>query len=645
MIEGNIRLLAAIMFTDMVGFTAMMQDDEEKAIAIRTKHRQILEKEILLHQGKILQYYGDGTLSMFGSVIEAVRCAAAIQLEMQNEPVIPLRIGIHLGDIVYYDEGIYGDGVNVANRIESLGVPGSVLFSDKVYDEIKNHAEFKVSTIGTFELKNVRRPIEVFALANQGLVTPNPNDIRSKALPSFKSIAVLPFVNMSSDPENEYFSDGITEEILNAISKVEGLQVTSRTSSFVFKGKNLDIREIGSQLNVSTILEGSVRKFGNRVRITSQLINSSDGYHIWSESFDRDLEDIFEVQDEISRRIANILREKLARSDINKPIIKNYKANVEAYNNYLKGLYHFNKFLPYSMKEAIKYFEKAIELEPKFPPAYARLSGCYVFLGAKGAIRSEIAYPRAKELAYTALSMDDNDSDSHLGLAMVRLFFDWDWEGAERSFKRAFEINPSSCTTHHYYGLYLTALNRYNEALEYIEKAYTLDPLSVVINEALAHIYLNLEMFDKAKEQFEKVLDLDPSYKSALYGLGWYYVLTKQYDEAFEIFDEIKRQANHPLKGITPLGFLYGITGKMKDAEDCLQKLIERKKLEPDISVNVDIAIVYLGMGNLDKAFEYLDYAYEERSGAVVFLRNIYWRPIHNDPRFKLLLAKMGLKD
>lgn len=644
MIEGNIRLLAAIMFTDMVGFTSMMQDDEERAITIRNKHRQILEKEILMHQGRILQYYGDGTLSMFGSVIESVRCAATIQNEMLKEPVIPLRIGIHLGDIVYYDEGIYGDGVNVANRIESLGIPGSVLFSDKVYDEIKNHSEFKVTSIGSYELKNVRRPIEVFALANQGLSIPNPVEVRSKGIPNFKSIAVLPFVNMSSDQENEYFSDGITEEILNALSKVEGLQVTSRTSSFAFKGKNIDIREIGNQLNVNTILEGSVRKFGNRVRITSQLINTSDGYHIWSESFDRDLEDIFVVQDEISRRIANILREKLAPTDINKSIVKNYKTNLEAYNNYLKGLYHFNKFLPSSMREAIRFFEMAIESEPKFPPAYARLSGCYVYLGAMGIMRSVIAYPKAKELAYTALSMDDNDCDSHLGLAMVRLFFDWDWEGTDRSFKRAFQLNPSSSAAHHYYGLYLTALNRHKEALTYIQKALELDPLSVLIHDALADIYLNLEMFDEARIQYEKVIDLDPTFKNALYGLGWYYILTNQYDEAYEIFDEIRRQTSHPLRGLTPLGYLYGITGRKKEAEDCIEKLLQRQINEPDVSLNVDLAIVNIGLGNIDKAFEYLDSAYEERNGAVVFLRNIYWRPIQNDPRFFKLLEKMRLK-
>ncbi len=644
MIDGNIRLLAAIMFTDMVGYTALMQEDEDRAIKLREKHRRILENQIPLHQGKILQYYGDGTLSIFGSAIESVRCAINIQREMQLDLKIPLRIGLHIGDIVYEDEGAYGDGVNVAARIESLSVPGGILISDKIYDEIKNHPEFHATFIGTFELKNVRRPIEVFALSNSGLTVPKPEEIKSKVGTFYKSIAVLPFVNMSSDSENEYFSDGITEEILNALSKVEGLQVTSRTSAFVFKGKNLDIREIGEQLNVNTVLEGSVRKAGNKVRITAQLINTIDGYHIWSDSFDRGLEDIFEVQDEISRRIANILREKLTRHEINQPLVKSRPQNIDAYNFYLKGMYHFNKFLPGDVKKGIEFFEKAIELEPRYAAAYGHLSGCFVYLGAIGYLNSITAYPKAKELAMKALTIDDADPISHLSIAMVRMFFDWDWSGAERSFKKAMELNPSFCTAHHYYSMYLTAKNRHEEAYQEIQKALTLDPLSVPVMEYYANICVNLEKFEEARELYEKVLDYDPTFRGAWYGLGWLNVFTKNYDEALDIFKEVKSQIDDPLKGVTPLGFLYATTGKINDALECLNKLERRKEVEPDVSLNFDFAVIHLGLKNFDKVFEYLDYAYEERSGGLIFLRNIYWRPIHNDPRFNVLMKKLGLE-
>ncbi|MCZ6520570.1 MAG: adenylate/guanylate cyclase domain-containing protein, partial [Bacteroidetes bacterium] len=324
------RKLAAIMFTDMVGYTLLMQKDEQKAKSLRDRHRQVQKEEVESHSGEILQYYGDGTLCIFNSSLEAVDCAIQIQKKMQKKPKIPLRIGIHTGDIVHDQEGIYGDGVNVASRIESFAIPGSVLISEKVTDDIKNHPSFSSTSMGIYELKNVEKPMEVYAITNQPLKVPKPEEIKGKGRFVQKSLAVLPFVNMSADAENEYFSDGITEEILNALAKVDGLQVTARTSSFAFKGKNMDLREIGAQLNVQHILEGSVRKAGNKVRITAQLINSADGYHLWSDTFDRKLEDIFEVQDEISQNIAHQLKEQLAIAK-KEPLVKSATKNIEAY--------------------------------------------------------------------------------------------------------------------------------------------------------------------------------------------------------------------------------------------------------------------------------------------------------------------------
>ncbi|MCH6575905.1 MAG: adenylate/guanylate cyclase domain-containing protein, partial [Bacteroidetes bacterium] len=241
------------------------------------------------------------SLSMFNSGIEAVQCAIEIQNQLFKEPKIPVRVGIHVGDIVKEDDGIYGDGVNIASRIESISVPGAVLISDRLQGELGNQPDIKTKSLGKFQLKNVKRHIEIFAVAAGKIKVPSPGELNSEKVKSVKSIAVLPFVNMSADPENEYFSDGITEEILNALVKVEGLQVTSRTSSFAFKNKILDAREIAKQLNVNTILEGSVRKAGNKVRVTAQLINSADGFHIWSDVYDRKLEGYHE--DKIAREL------------------------------------------------------------------------------------------------------------------------------------------------------------------------------------------------------------------------------------------------------------------------------------------------------------------------------------------------------
>ena len=380
------RQLAAILFADMTGYTALMQDNEHLARQKRKRFKEVLEAAVANHDGKVLQNYGDGSLSIFNSAINSVNCAISIQQQLQLEPKVELRIGIHTGDVAMEEESIFGDGVNLASRIESMAVPGGIFISEKVYDEIKNHEHIKTRDLGFFELKNVKQPIHLFAIANNGIVVPSRDELKGKTKQPANRLAVLPFVNMSADPENEYFSDGITEELLNALTKVDGLQVTSRTSAFAFKGKHDDVREIAIKLNVDKILEGSVRKAGNRVRITTQLINAADGYHIWSENYDRDLTDIFVVQDEISSIIANRLRENLSLSKQTEQLVKAPTKNIEAYTLFLKGLYFRSKITPADMLKAIDLFEQAIQLEPNYAEAYAYIAGTYSYLGATGQV-------------------------------------------------------------------------------------------------------------------------------------------------------------------------------------------------------------------------------------------------------------------
>ena len=274
LLQNATRRLSAIMFTDMVGYTALVQEDERQAKEHRDQHRALLNDAVNRFGGKILQYYGDGTLSTFASAVAGVRCAVWIQQMVREKPSVPLRIGLHLGDIIEEENAVFGDGVNIASRIQSISIPGAVLISGKVYDEIKNHHDLSALRMGEFVLKNVKRPLEIYAVNAEGLKTPGPHDLDGARADTRSSIAVLPFVNMSADSENEYFSDGIAEEIINALTKVANLRVTARTSSFMFNGRNNDIREIGKQLNVHKVLEGSVRKAGDRVRITAQLINT-----------------------------------------------------------------------------------------------------------------------------------------------------------------------------------------------------------------------------------------------------------------------------------------------------------------------------------------------------------------------------------
>jgi len=292
------RQLAAIMFTDIEGYTATMQHNEQQAIQWRMKHKEILEEQHRQFQGRIIQFYGDGTLSIFSSAVNAVACALTMQQHFQQSPLVPVRIGLHSGDVVFDEEQIFGDGVNITSRIESLGVAGSVLLSEKIRDEIGNQPEFKTVSLGTYLFKNVKRKLEVFALDHPGMIVPPPNSLKGKLEPKAgnqlpkkkklppgnfeKSIAILPFVNLSNDPEQEYFSAGVGEEILNSLSKLTDLKVASRSSSSQFNSRNINLDEVREKLGVKTALQGSIRKQGRRLRLTVQLTNLENGFNLWS---------------------------------------------------------------------------------------------------------------------------------------------------------------------------------------------------------------------------------------------------------------------------------------------------------------------------------------------------------------------------
>ena len=641
--QNNIRQLAAIMFTDMVGYTALMQSDELKAIQIRDRHRNILEKRIRKYNGLLLQYYGDGSLSVFGSAIDAASCAVQIQLEMQEEPVIPVRIGLNIGDIVYADDGVYGDGVNVAARVESMSVPGAVLLSDKMYDEIKNHPQFPVIELGTFKLKNVKRQTAIYAISYTGLYVPGKDELKGKTEQKNKSIAVLPFVNMSSSQENEYFSDGISEEIINALTRIDGLQVISRTSAFAFKDKNIDIRKIGTDLNVNNILEGSVRQAGKRVRITAQLINTADGYHLWSETYDRDLEDIFEVQDEIARKITNSLREKLSFHEQNDTLVKAPTGNMAAYNLYLQGQYYWNKWSPEHTLRAKTFFEKAIEIQPDFALPYAGISSCFTFLGSLNMMRSDSAFIPAREFALKSLEIDPFHPMPHLALAMVEYFYDWNWSGAEKSFKKALELSPGAAYGHHYYSMYLMTMRRNEQALDEALHACKLDPLSLPVSHNLAGAYIQLGQFDKAIEQLEKILEVDQNFILSTISLGWAYLELGKENKAMEFFLKAGKQMGNSPKAQTFAAYIYGKTGKQSKAEEILERMKESANIDQNIMIDQDMAIVYAGLGDYESAFKHLNKALESKLASMVFITHTQWRALHSDPRFKKILRAMGL--
>jgi TolB-like protein/tetratricopeptide (TPR) repeat protein len=639
---GAVRRLSAIMFTDMVGYTALVQDDELRARRMRDRWRSALEKNIGHFAGQLLQTYGDGSLSVFDSAIAAVDCAIAIQRAMREEPVIPLRIGIHTGDIVHDHDGVFGDGVNVASRIQTLAAPGSVLVSEKVYDEIKNQPSLAAVSMGRFDLKNVRRPMEVFAIVAHGVTRPTRDALAGRPHEERRSVAVLPFVNMSADPENEFFSDGITEELINALARVNGIQVTARTSSFAFKGRNDDVREIASRLGVNTVLEGSVRKVGDRVRITAQLIDASNGYHLFSETYDRRLDDVFEVQDAIARAIMAAVLDRLAPAARADNVMPRTDPNV--HGAFLRGLAEFNRWTPDHLRSAIRHFEAAIRSDEQFAPAWAGLAASYLVLASYGHMEAGDAYAKAESAARRAVALDAEDGDAHATLGLVHLFRDWDFEAAYAELQKAIGLAPGSAGVRHGYAMYLLAAGEAARAVEEMEIATQLDPLSPLMLNALGSALLFDNRPEEAIDAQDRALELDPTFRAALDEQGWVLISQKRYVEAARAFERVLEITGDPYKGVANRGHVYALLGRMDEARKALDMLKERADRNPHQQLHVDFMILHYALGELDQAEEHFHEMLRERTTeALLMPHNPAYREMREWPAFQKVLEHHGL--
>ena len=636
------RQLAAIMFTDIVGYTAMMQKNETAAASVRQRHRDVFKKAHEQFQGKIVQYYGDGTLSMFASAVEAVNCAVSMQQQFEAGEDVPLRIGIHLGDIVISENEIYGDGVNLASRVESLGVPGSILISDKLNDAIKNQASIPTKSLGFFEFKNITAPVEVFTITQEGVRVAERHELKGKLKKNKKSIAVLPFVNMSTDPDNEYFSDGISEEILNALVKVEGLKVTARTSSFMFKGKNMDVREIGAQLGVEHILEGSVRKAGNRVRITAQLVSAVDGYHFFSETYDRTLEDIFEVQDEIASTITHLLREHLSEAEHQGQMVVAPTQNMEAYETYLRGLYYFNQFgNDQAMGKAIPYFEKAIELQPDFGLPHARMGLCYIFQTWGMVLTWEEAHKKAIVHIDKLKELKVETAESYFAQSVFEIFFKWDWEGAVAVTKKGLALFPNYGSLHHVHSTLYYIRGDMESVIKTHAVGLEIDPLSIEMIFFMGIAYLWSHEYEKALPYLKQVVEIVPNHRTAWEYLGWAAAFQGQYEKALSIFTKLEPAIGYRLHRSTCLGWVYFKLGEKEKAEACLNELIALEKQSTKLSL--DLATLYPCIGDLDKAFYYLEKAIRNKVGDSMMIRaDMFLEPLRDDPRYTEMEKLVG---
>ncbi len=651
------RQLTAIMFADMVGYTALMQEDEGRAKSSRDRNRASLVQRVEEHDGKILQFYGDGALSVFQSAIQAVKAAIAIQDDLRAPPTVPVRIGLHTGDIIHDDEGVFGDGVNLAARVQGLAVPGGVLISEKVFDDVKNQAGIETRSMGSFALKNVKRPMEIWAVTNEGLAVPHPGEMGSRPSQPRTSVAVLPFMNMSTDPENEFFSDGITEELINALTRINGLQVTARTSSFAFKGKNQDVRTIAEKLGVTTVLEGSVRRAGDRVRITAQLINAVDGYHLFSKSYDRKLLNIFDTQDEIAQTIANELqdrfqpgpqvRKKSGPPEAPGPLLSQaHFHDTKAYTEFLKGVHQFNRWTPEGARAAIQHFDRSIQMDPSCALPYSGMGTAYTFLAAMGQMPGNIAYPKAREAALKGLELEDSAAEAHAAMATVLFFYDWDFQGAYEHFQKALTLTPGAAHLRKLYAMYLMAMGEFDTAEEELHWAVQMDPLASNVRTSLGELLIHRRQFEEAEGQLRRVLELDPDFRAAREALGWLYSAKGDYPQALKELVEINKRTGDPFKVIPHKMWALAHMGRLEDARKLLSLLEERKAREPEVSLEVDFALAHLALGEKDRALDYLEEAVERRLGMVVFLHSsLAWENIRHHPRFRALAERVGIPE
>ena len=643
-----LRQLAAIMFADIAGYTAMMQEDEGLALQQRNKLLHKLEEEVSAHQGRLLEFKGDGALCSFTSAIEAVKAALAVQFAMRDSPHVPLRIGIHTGDVVSDGNSIYGDGVNLASRMESFAVPGSIFLSGKVYDDIKNQKDIQTVSLGRYQLKNVKDPVEIFAVSNPGLMVPDVRLLEGKGerIPennSFKQATlVLPFVNMSNDPDQEYFSDGLTEEIITSLSRLKNIRVVSRTTSMQYKGTKKDSRAIGQEARVKYILEGSVRKAGSNLRITAQFIDAESDVHLWAETYRGTIDDIFDIQEMVAEKILEALRIRLTQEE-QSMLEKRYTDNTVAYQHYLKGRSFWTKRNEESLQTAIVHFEKALAEDPDYALAWSGLADTYSLMGEYTNISRRILFPKQMAAVNRALLLDNRLAEAHVSLGISLMLNAWDWPGAQREFQFGIELNPNYATGHHWYGEWLLFTGSVEEAFVEICKAMELEPASpgIVKDKGIFHYYIG--EYEEALQMGMMALELDNSFVPAHRLLSLAYAGMGLYNEAIAQNNLWGNKTGNRVKTAIALAEIYAMAGRSEEAE---QLLLERET-ENAFSANDyrSMALAYMALGKKDAVFHWLEQSFEKHEESLCSIKiDKKWSPLRDEQRFQALLQKTGLE-
>lgn len=666
------RKLAAILSADVAGYSRLMALDEARTLHALNHARTVFERLVETHHGRVVDTAGDSVLAEFASAVEAVDCAVEVQRDLaaHNTPLpdsarMLFRIGVNLGDVIEETERLYGDGVNVAARLQALADPGGLCISGTVFDQVEGKLPLAFRFMGEQAVKNIPKPVRAYRLVSQAAAarrgrprvlvavaavlltlsalavwwqTRPPSGQGPAGVETEKTarprLAVLPLDNFSASADDEYFSDGMTEELISKLSRVPGLDVIARTSVMRYKRAEKSIADIGRELNVSTVLEGSVRKAGDKVRITVQLIDVGTQAHLWSQDYDRHLQDVFATQSDISEQVAKALHVRLVEAGGQAPA----DVDLETYTLYLKGRYHASDISLNGLRRAIEYFDQAVKRSPNDARAWAGMARAYAMLGWWGLVPPSESLAKAKPAAQRALALDDRLAEGHIARGMVRFLYDWDWAGAEQAYQRAIELNPGDADAHLFYGVWLKAQGHNARALEEIDRANQLDPLNLMASAEVGWVGYYGGRFDEAVRACRRTLESDANYLFALSCLQQ--ALTMNKDPAsIAVGKKLLELTSQDSYFLSQVGWAYGVLGQKEEALRILATLKSTPQVSPPA-----MYYVYLGLQDADAAMEWMEKAYAERWSDVIWIKTApeydWLRP---DPRFRALLKKMKL--
>ena len=645
---SSTRRLSALWFADIVGYSSLAARNEDAALRELERFRGVCSAAVEAAGGRLVKFVGDGALAEFHSTEAAARAALTLQRDFAAAPVTEgrgepgaLRIGLHVGDVAQTpDNDLYGDGVNTASRLQTEADAGQIVLSGEARRLLASRPEFRLEPLGERWLKGLLEPVALFSLHPAAAVHESRAAYPAVEAAARRSLAVLPFANLSSDPENEYLSDGLTEELLTTLAQVKALKVVARTSSFALRNSTQDVREIGRKLGAEVVLEGSVRRAGNRLRVTAQLVSAKDGYHIWSSHFDRQVEDVFELQDELARTIVDALLLELTGSR-QTALVRPPTHDLQAYDAYLRGRAQLHQMTEEGLETALACLAQAVDLDPEFGQAYAGIASTYIayaFFGPGDRPPRDLL-ERARAASIRALELDASLADAHAALGTTRWACDWDFSGAEAALRRAVELRPGDALLQNWFAWALLLVGRSDECHAALRQACELDPLSPWMWRSAARaLYLDRQ-YDAAESECRKALARFPDY-ALLYGdLAAIFIADERWGHALTSLEEGLRHEPGDPRMLCLKGCVHARQGEPQAAREILREVSGGDNR----ARAVDQAVQLVALGEDEEALNWLESAAEARD---VWLPWVRCLPMVDDlrrhQRFQELMEKLG---